>query len=263
MLKQPKDINEYRRWLDREHGVDLSRVASHYESVVRKIYDDVQASDAWTALNENLETMNQEYLVKTGYKLLAEESSLALLTKSFDSFLVKTFRKNVLSNGNWPKPPTDGWLLPGDWFTRINDIARSLLVVKYLDGVMFASDKINRLFQSNQWPCEVRFEARTEGYYAAHVYTSVPVSIPRIDWDTQAIDVSLELQITTQVQDVIRRLLHAYYEERRVTMTSEQSLSWQWDYKSPEFSANYLGHVLHYIEGMIVEIRDRQEQKES
>ena len=263
MPESPNNIEEYKRWLHNEHKAQLGRAKSHYDAVVRKIHADVEASDAWVALNGNLETMHQEYLVKTGYPLLVDVTRLQLLDKSFDSFLVKTFRKNVLKNRKWPNSPTEGWLLPENWFTRINDIVRTLLVVKYLDGVSFAADEIVRLFQSKQRSCVAHLEARTEGYYAAHLYASLPVSIPRVDWDTQDVVISLELQITTQVQEVIRRLLHAYYEERRVATTSEESSSWQWDYKSPEFSANYLGHVLHYVEGMIVEIRDRQEQEKS
>ncbi|MDE0453924.1 MAG: hypothetical protein OXJ63_01290 [Gammaproteobacteria bacterium] len=259
MAERPKSVDEYKRWLRDEHNATLKRAESHYDSVVRKIHADVLASDAWTALNDNLVTMNQRYLVKTGYPLFVTQNGLRLYRKSFDSFLVKTFRKNVLNNAEWPDPPPNGWLLPENWFTRINDIVRTLLVVKYLDGVTFAAAEIVQLFESNQRDCEAHFEARTEGYYAAHLYASFPVTIPRVDWDTQGVIVPLELQITTQVQEVIRRLLHAYYEERRVTITSEESESWQWDYKSPEFSANYLGHVLHYVEGMIVEIRDRQE----
>ena len=262
MLERPKDIEEYKRWLHDEHKAQLNRAESHYDSVVRKIHADVKASDAWEALNGNLVTMNQAYWVKTGYPLLVEQNGLQLLRKSFDSFLVKTFRKNILENSKWPDPPPSGWLLPENWFSRINDIVRTLLVVKYFDGVTFAADEIVRLFESNQRTCEAHLEARTEGYYAAHLYALFPVSIPRLDWDTQSVIVSLELQITTQVQEVIRRLLHAYYEERRVSATSKESPSWQWDYKSPEFSANYLGHVLHYVEGMIVEIRDRQESEQ-
>ena len=68
------------------------------------------------------------------------------------------------------------------------------------------------------------------------------------------------MQITTQLQEVIRKLLHKHYESRRKRTTPDE-LKWQWDYKSDEFSANYLGHILHYIEGMIMEVRDKQEGK--
>lgn len=37
-------------------------------------------------------------------------------------------------------------------------------------------------------------------------------------------------------------------------------IKWQWDYESDEFIPNYLGHILHYIEGMIMEVRKREVQ---
>jgi hypothetical protein len=32
-------------------------------------------------------------------------------------------------------------------------------------------------------------------------------------------------------------------------------------YRTEEFRANYLGHILHYIEGMIIDIRDKQKKE--
>ncbi len=68
---------------------------------------------------------------------------------------------------------------------------------------------------------------------------------------------NVEIQITTQIQEIIKVLLHKHYEENRKT-TVPKDYKWQWDYKSPEFSSNYLGHIIHYVEGMIVEIRDKE-----
>jgi hypothetical protein len=55
-------------------------------------------------------------------------------------------------------------------------------------------------------------------------------------------------------------LLHKYYEERRKKIGAED-VKWQWNYKTDEFVANYLGHILHYVEGMIMEIRDKQKEE--
>lgn len=55
-------------------------------------------------------------------------------------------------------------------------------------------------------------------------------------------------------------MLHTYYEEQRRKGKREDK--WQWDYNSEEFSANYLGHILHYVEGMIMEVREKQERSE-
>ena len=76
-----------------------------------------------------------------------------------------------------------------------------------------------------------------------------------MDFKTEKIMVSIEIQITTQLQEVIKKLLHKYYEERRKRI-EKPSVKWQWDYKSDEFSTNYLGHILHYVEGMIMDIRE-------
>jgi hypothetical protein len=55
-------------------------------------------------------------------------------------------------------------------------------------------------------------------------------------------------------------LLHKYYEDKRKGIR-EEDIKWQWDYKSDELATNYLGHILHYVEGMIMEIREKQTEK--
>lgn len=67
----------------------------------------------------------------------------------------------------------------------------------------------------------------------------------------------MEIQISTSVKEIIKKLLHIHYENRRLNNTDNGSL-WQWDYKGDEFIASYLGHIIHYVEGMIVTLRDRQ-----
>jgi hypothetical protein len=210
----------------------------------------------WQRLAQDLTSINQEYYLKTGYYLLFEGKLPELLRKPFDSFLLKTFRINVFDNDYWPDPPTGGWLLPDTWFSRINDMVRTCFVVKYLDGVQFLASQLSQRSSDAGYTCRVDYEAKEEGYYAAHFYTCFPCEIPRQDWDTRDEVIPIEMQITTQLQEVIRRLLHTYYERRRGDRSSTD-LKWQWDYKSEEFGANYLGHILHYLEGMIMEVRDK------
>ena len=263
MADKPTTVEEYKLWLRTQHNVDFRRVTAHYDSVTRKICADVEASSCWQALIADLVRMDQAYLVKTAYNLFVGGSLVPrLLTKPFESFIVKTFRQNILDNQRWPDEPAEtGWILPPSWFGQINDIVRSLLVVKYLDGVTFAADQISEIAKGLGTRCDIELKAREEGYYAAHLYFPVACEIPRENWDTEKATISVEIQITTQVQEVIRKLLHTHYEERRITR--EQESAWQWNYKSPEFAANYLGHVLHYVEGMIMDIREKQERKTS
>ena len=259
--KKPKSIDEYKKWLKKEHEIEISnRTETYYKSVTSRIKMDFEKSDFWIQLTENFKKYDEKYLVKTGYSLLIPEFKPMIYIKPFDSFLLKTFRKNILENKRWPDEPEGKWILPDSWYTKVNDIIRTLFVVKYLDGAEFMIDKIKSLCESRSMECRVFLEAREEGYYAAHVYTKQEFEIPRVTWDTEKIDISIEIQITTQLQEVIRRLLHKYYEDRRKRVR-EEGREWQWNYKSDEFATNYLGHILHYVEGMIMEIREKQTEE--
>jgi hypothetical protein len=261
---KPKDICEYKEWLKEKHNIEISdRTKNRYESVTSKSKQELETSELWTKLFEKLKEYDDEYkLIKDGYPLLWYEHKPVIDIKPYDSFLLKAFRKNVLQNENWPNEPKGGWILPNNWFIKINDILRTLFVVKYLDGVEFLIEKIKTYCEQNNRECEVTLEAREEGYYAAHLYTKREFEIPRETWDTEKINMTIEIQVTTQLQENIRRLLHKYYEQRR-KLIKEEEIKWQWNYKGDEFVANYLGHILHYVEGMIMEIRERQKEKMS
>lgn len=260
--EKPKDICEYKEWLSKYHKAEVvERTKTYYASVANKVKMDFEKSGFWIELNDNLKEFDSEYYSHKGLHLLIETNKPQLYVKPFDSFLLKTFRKNILENVYWPNEPKGGWIPPNSWYSRINDIIRTLFVVKYLDGVEFMIDRIHKLCMQHTLTCEPFLEAREEGYYAAHIYTKKIFEIPRINWDTEKVEFSIEIQITTQLQEVIRQLLHKYYEERR-KRAREEDTKWQWNYKSDEFVTNYLGHILHYVEGMIMEVRERQEKEE-
>lgn len=259
---KPKDISSYKKWLKDKLGIDISnREKNSYEAVAESIKTDFEKSDFWTTLTGNFQEYNDEYLLQTGFPLMRVMTKPELVIKPFDSLVLKTYRKNILDNKIWPKEPDRGWVLPANWYTEINDIVRTLIEVKYFDGVEFMIGKVKSYSQFSNTTCNAFLEAREEGYYAAHIYIKQNFEIPTSNWDTDRVDVSIELQITTQLQEVMRKLLHDYYEDRRQKPKTGADTKWQWDYKSNEFSANYLGHILHYVEGMIVEIRNKQKER--
>lgn len=260
-MSKPKNIEEYKKWLKDELSVTVSsKTENHYNSVANKIKTDFSASKAWTDLLAQLHDFNTEYLAKTNYQLLINDFKPELVTKSFTSFFEKSFRKNVVFNKKFPEPPHGGWITPDNWFENTNDILRTYFVVKYLDGVEFLMGKIQKSFNDNSLKCQNHFEARDEGYYAVHIYTHSEFEIPKVDWDTETKNISIELQITTQLQEVIGKLTHQLYEDRRVRLDKSDK-KWQWNYESEEFTTNYLGHILHYVEGMIMEVRNKQSKK--
>lgn len=243
--------------------VDISaRSRTYYEAVVSKAATDFRTAKFWQTLKSELEEINQQYFMRTNYYLFVEAIMPEPCTKPFDSFLLKTFRQNVLGNDKWPEPPDGGWLLPENWFSRVNDTVRTYFVVKYLDDVNFLAAQLADRSTAAGYDYRVDYEAKEEGYYAAHFYITFPCEVPSEDWDTKEQTISIEIQITTQLQEVIRRLLHKYYEQRRVERP-KPDVKWQWDYRSDEFAANYLGHILHYVEGMIMDVRDKRIGKET
>lgn len=261
MDEKPENIEQYQKWLKENHKIEITdKLRNNYETSVDKMKQQFNKSVFWKQFSVKLREYNDEYLLDNNFQLLQAISVPEILTKPFDSLLLKAFRKNILENKDFPKSPTDGWIFPNNWYSRINDILRMLIVVKYLDGVEFIVGKIDSLCKEIKRDFSCVFEAREVGYYAVHLYTKEEFEIPRMDWDTDKVTASIEIQITTQLQEVIRKLLHKYYEERRVLQPQTEEL-WQWNYRSNEFATNYLGHILHYVEGMIMEIREKEDIK--
>ncbi len=257
-IDKPSCIRDYCSWLESEHGCEITpRSRTYYELASAKIRSQVEQSAFWTTLVSSLRSIDDKYRLHTGYPLMSDPKQPELLIKSYDSFLEKTYRLNVVNNRNWDSAPKGGWLLPNGWLSRVNDIIRTSITVKYLDGVEFVIAQIVSLFPADNSKIEYTYEAKMEGYYAAHLYFTDTYEIPKENWDTERLSVKLEIQITTQLQEIIKGLLHKYYEDRRVELAGAER-KWQWDYTSMEFSTNYLGHILHYVEGMIVDIREKQ-----
>jgi len=224
--KKPENLNDYKKWLKDNINIEISkRDESYYESVTTRIKSDFEKSNLWETMTRNFKEYNDEYLIETGYQLI-RETKPEFLIKPFNSLVLKSFRKNVLENPNWPNEPQGGWILPSNWFRTINDILRTLIEVKYLDGVEFLLIKLQSQCEKIQILCTTSLEAREEGYYAAHFYIKQIFEIPKVNWDTEKIDVSIEIQITTQLQEVIRKLLHKYYENARQKPKSDT----KWDY---------------------------------
>jgi hypothetical protein len=97
--EKPHDITGYKKWLKEQHGIRISGIDSnHYHTVTQKIEADFSNSEFWKEFVANLEAWNQEYQILTSYPLLAENSMPKLVIKPFESFFLKTFRKNILEN---------------------------------------------------------------------------------------------------------------------------------------------------------------------
>lgn len=264
--QKPESIEDYKLWINSlrsKDPIDFNIYSNYYNSVMDSIEKQFLGSNFWYNFSNKFENFNSDYYSKSNYQLLTSEKP-KIFTKSFDSFLYKTFRKNVIFNDNWPNPPTkyNDWIFPENWFRLINDILRTTIVVKYLDGVEFILEKLKEETITQNLPFYFDYEAKEEGYYAVHTYTTMNFEIPDLSWTTKMTEIKVEIQITTQIKDVIRKLTHNFYEKsRNIVDRTDNNKVWQWNYSDEKFTANYLGHILHYLEGMIMEIRNKKDRK--
>jgi ppGpp synthetase/RelA/SpoT-type nucleotidyltranferase len=257
-LEKPKNETEFKPWLKAAFGVDINaQYEFYYETVVQKLKSDFEQSDFWKKTIAELPELNDKYRIEKGVHLLIPLNIPKIYSKSLNSLIVKAYRKNILNNTNYPSPPDGGWITPNNWFERIKDIIRTTLTVKYLDGVEILINELENISRQFEFKFTSSFEAREEGYYAAHSGIMIPLSIPNFDFLPVPKDINIEIQVTTQIQEIIKTLLHTHYENNRKVL-APKDYKWQWDYQSPEFTSNYLGHIIHYVEGMIVDIRDKE-----
>jgi hypothetical protein len=253
-------FEEHKVWLDEQFPNELlSAAKTRYENASTKALRTVMDSIFWQSLLANSDEWRDSYSATSrGYQLFPSEQRPILVAKRFDSLIDKVYRKNVIQNSNWPNPPEDGWIKQDNWYEKINDIVRTTIVVKYMDGVEHLTSSMASLCSELNFEFDMNLEARAEGYYAAHCYVDHKVDIPKVGFDTEMVNIKLEIQVATQLQDAIRKLTHQGYVANR---SKEKSVDkWQWDYKDPNFTPNYLGHILHYVEGTIMEIRERGRQ---
>ena len=180
LLDRPKDVKAYKLWLKNTHGLSTDEIEKWYGSVATRLEVDFSRSALWNELIRKLNEFDQDYFTLTGYNLLTSYDRPKLNIKPFESFIEKTYRKNILENENWPSEPNGGWLLPANWFSRISDILRTTFVVKYLDGVQFLVSKFESVSKTHNFHFKVNFEGREEGYYAAHIYVRNTFEIPKI-----------------------------------------------------------------------------------
>lgn len=258
---KPKSIEEYKRWMYSSEIFDFHderAQENYYTTMSRCMKKMFEEGEFWTKFIRRLPDYEEEYKKRTNYDLLKKGFIPSVLIKPYNSFIDKCFRRNVSQNDNWPKPPTNGWITCRNAANIFSDIIRTNVVVQYLDGV----DDIVKMI-SEMTPCDVDYQAKTEGYYAVHIDVKTQFEVPSLKWDTQQIDGKVEIQVTTELKELIKEMLHKSYEaDRSAFSVMEVNKGWQWNYQSNRFRLNFLGHVVHSLEGNILDIRDRENMAE-
>ena len=266
-MEKPKNPMAYIKWWNNNFDTTIDiPIRELYDDVSTSVKDQFQHSDEYEELIHQLHNYETEYRRDCGYELLMKQpEAIELDCKEWERFISKVWRENVVHNINWNEEnwnaedcqPNEGWITPYNWFEKIHDIVRTRIIVKYFDGVKILLDKMHNHFIDYSCQCKPDWEAREEGYYAAHLNVIRDYELP-VGIEIQKKRISVEIQVTTQMKDVISTLTHKYYEKKRERL-EPPDIKWQWDYTSDEFSPNYIGHMLHYIEGAVMQVRNKEQ----
>jgi ppGpp synthetase/RelA/SpoT-type nucleotidyltranferase len=218
----------------------------------------IQQHDIVTFL-EDLVASNQASLHRLPINIVSRD--FQLYVKGYSSIVSKLYRANVLHNRRFEKPPKGGWITPDNMFGKINDLVRSTIVCRYIDEPAKIAQQIMAKAAALGLKASSRAQTKDEGYYAHHVYVSIPTSLMNREWQEFSVPVVLEIQITTEMQHMLYELTHRFYDKERNLAPNDDEGSWKWDYRSARFSASYLSHTLHMLEGMILQLYEDTEEK--
>jgi len=256
-MSRPTTLETYKEWARNTLSADFDDEKSKnlYEVNLRAAFNTISGHEFFKQFESRLGEWNFEYENLWHSQLLMDLSAPELLIKPYESAIDKSFRANVLWNTRFPDPPLDGWVTPDNLFRYFNDGVRGTIVCKFIDGPSFATERLSQLAAQlhleNRWYSQ----EKDEGYYAYHFYAKFDVNFYDGHWKGQKSKIEMEIQVTTQLQEVLRGLTHHFYEQKRVQPDADTS-KWKWEYKSNRFRASYLSHTLHLLEAVIVQSRD-------
>jgi ppGpp synthetase/RelA/SpoT-type nucleotidyltranferase len=257
-MHRPNDLDQYQDWARQTLSSDFTdpKIKRLYETNLTNIYNTIVQDNFFVFFSSQASRWEEEYDKKTCSKLFMGSNEPRLVQKTYASAIEKTYRANILHNKDFPEEPKKGWVSHQNIFTKFNDLVRGRLVCRFIDGPAFIAKSIVEYAKENGLKYRKYSQERDDGYYAYHVYISFPAKIFDLEWNEEEIYVEAEIQITTQLQEVLKDLTHKFYEEQRVSVDKDTS-KWKWDFTSSRFKVGYLSHTLHLLESIILESREK------
>lgn len=239
-----------------------SEFEMNYRLNVTNLHKEFESSDFWKDFLQGLNEIDAQYRQDNNNLDLIRNMKIIIDEKEFKSAIEKAYRVSILKNKESPESPDylREFILPENIFEKLNDIIRTEVIVKYIDGIEKVVSYLVDLAKKYNYETEVEVLSREEGYYAQHFYILYNTRISDFQWNPKEIKFKFEIQIRTQLQDTVKSILHWYYEKDRVKYEKGQDeKSWRWSFDKPSFVTNYIGHILHFFDGIIVNIKNKKE----
>ena len=216
------------------------------ESNVVQWAREVSVAQFWSDTGRDLEKWRTEYRAQTGSTLLSQAKLPDFVAKSKESSIEKLQRKYPSSKA--ADAFTGGYPIP-----KIGDLIRVRLTCSYLDGVEFIAQKLMELARSIGVNATHEKQGKIEGYYAQHINITQDVLL-KVAGVRRAIQVECEIQIATDMSTKMWDTSHGLYENTRGQPSEAEN--WQWKHSDPRFISNQLGHMVHLVDGLLIQLRE-------
>jgi ppGpp synthetase/RelA/SpoT-type nucleotidyltranferase len=199
-------------WHRQQFGDDLvsADLAAKFDANITVLHNTVNSHPFMALLAKRLAVLSDSGVFQENSKV----PELVLSKKTFPSFSNKLFRVNCLWNKSWPKNPLGGWISYSNAFGEVDDLIRTTLICRYLDGPERVSKEILAAARDAGLGGDASPRATETGYYAWHAYVKMPAQVIIEDKVTD-VSLSIEFQTTTQLQAALRELTHKFYEKDR------------------------------------------------
>lgn len=206
----------------------------------------VSVGPLWTEASARLHTWRDEFRQRTGDALLASHGLPTFAGKGAARTIEKCKASVTATGPRLFKPKAAP-------IPRVNDLVRTRVECKYLDGVEFLGDKLEDLARELNVLDGRSREGRVGGYFAQHLYFKEDVFFRFGSVNRPAI-IKCEIQLATRLGTMLWEVSHPLYERWRGTR--ERPEEWQWNPTDPRFIGRQLGHMIHLADGLLVQLRD-------
>lgn len=257
-------LEDYKEFLEIYTQSSSSVLEKYYDDVVGIMAFDFEQSKFLNKLNDNLKLYNEEFISKYNFELFEKTDNVKFLKKPYNSMIEKCFKRDILEKDvlkifferNFDELEKYIEHTPLNCYSKFKDIIRTRITTKYMDGALFFLDKLKKLVDEFELKSDEDYKAQDDGYYALHLNVNYTFEIPDFKRNTMKCDSQVEIQINTSIQNLLIGLTHKYYATSRHRLV-EPDIEWQWKSDCDEFTPYYLGHITHFIEGAMVNIRNK------
>jgi ppGpp synthetase/RelA/SpoT-type nucleotidyltranferase len=209
---------------------------------------EISVGPYWTEAKTRLDQWRTEYRSDADADLLPAPGLPDFVSKAEKSIRDKVFRDCK----DRPALLEEIFPVEGPAVPRLNDLVRTRVACRYIDGVEFLASKLASLGQEMGLAAERHRRGSIEGYFAQHITLRQPV-IYRLAGAEELTDVKCEIQVASEMATHMWDASHPLYESIRSVNADPED--WQWKPDSPRFISHQLGHMIHLADGLLVQLR--------